>query len=345
MTVSVNDAYTTFIGDGVTTSFNYDFPCDTETELTIIIDDVEQESGYTVNLTTKTITFSTAPDDDAAGIIARNTVIDQTVDYNRASNSASLAALGAQLDAIVYKLQELYRDVQRALKAQIGTEGGLLPTPAADRYLGWNGAGTALENKLLAAVGTVTVSTDNALGATGDLDVPAVKAVAEHLVANYQPLDSDLSAIAALTTTTFGRAFLALANEAAFKAAVNLEIGVDVPAYASAAKLDVEDQTLTGGARVTSKNLGTVSSGTLTPDPGDRQMQHYTNNGAHTLAPGTNVGSYLLDITNGASAGAITTSGWTKVSGAAFTTTNGHKFRCSCTIGNGGSLLIVEALQ
>ena len=113
----------------------------------------------------------------------------------------------------------------------------------------------------------------------------------------------------------------------------------------TAAQLAVEDQSLTGGARVTSKDLGTISSGTVTPDPGDRPLQHYTNGGAHTLAPGSNTGSYLLDITNNGSAGAITTSGWTKVSGDAFTTTNGHKFRCHCSIGEAGSYLVVGALQ
>jgi hypothetical protein len=49
--------------------------------------------------------------------------------------------------------------------------------------------------------------------------------------AAYQPLDSDLTAIAALTTTSYGRALLALADEAALKAAVNLEIGTDVQAF------------------------------------------------------------------------------------------------------------------
>lgn len=111
------------------------------------------------------------------------------------------------------------------------------------------------------------------------------------------------------------------------------------------AAINVQDQTITGGANVTSLSLGTISSGTVTPDPGDRPMQHYTNNGAHTLAPGAVVGYYILDITNGASAGAITTSGWTKVAGDSFTTTNGNKFRCSCSVGNGGSLLSVQALQ
>lgn len=110
------------------------------------------------------------------------------------------------------------------------------------------------------------------------------------------------------------------------------------------ARLETEDQTLTGGARVTSKSLGTITTGTVTLDPGDRPLQHYTNNGAHTLAPGSNTGSILLDITNGASAGAITTSGWTKVVGA-FTTTNAHKFRCSASVGDGGALLTIQALQ
>lgn len=108
---------------------------------------------------------------------------------------------------------------------------------------------------------------------------------------------------------------------------------------------DAEDQgPITGGASITSKSLGTQSSGTLTLDMGDRPMQHYTNGGAHTLAPGSVNGMIYLDITNNGSAGAITTSGWTKVVGT-FTTTSGHKFRCSCSVGNAGSLLTIQAMQ
>jgi hypothetical protein len=109
--------------------------------------------------------------------------------------------------------------------------------------------------------------------------------------------------------------------------------------------LDVADQVVTGGVRVTSLDLGTpAAASTVTLDPGDRPLQHLTNNAAFTLAPGANSGSMILDITNGASAGAITTSGWTKVVGA-FATTNGYKYRCSCSVGNGGSLLTIQALQ
>lgn len=43
--------------------------------------------------------------------------------------------------------------------------------------------------------------------------------------AAYQPLDSDLTAIAALTTTTYGRGLLALADAAALRASINVEDG------------------------------------------------------------------------------------------------------------------------
>jgi hypothetical protein len=115
-------------------------------------------------------------------------------------------------------------------------------------------------------------------------------------------------------------------------------------AAANYARLNLADQTVSGGARVTELGLGT-GAGTMTPDPGDRPMQLITNNGAFTLAPGTNVGAYILTISNGATAGTITTSGWTKVAGDAFTTTSGNKFRCHCSVGADGSLLVVQAMQ
>lgn len=51
--------------------------------------------------------------------------------------------------------------------------------------------------------------------------------VADSMAGLYQPLDDDLTAISAIATTSFGRALLALASEAAFKAALNLEANTD----------------------------------------------------------------------------------------------------------------------
>jgi hypothetical protein len=108
--------------------------------------------------------------------------------------------------------------------------------------------------------------------------------------------------------------------------------------------LQTADQQVAGGARITTLAHGTKSSGTFTPDPGDRPVQSYTNGGAHTLAPGSNYGSYRLDITNNASAGAITTSGWTRVIGS-FTTTNNDKFMAFANVSEIGSSLMIQALQ
>jgi len=111
------------------------------------------------------------------------------------------------------------------------------------------------------------------------------------------------------------------------------------------ALLATENQALSGGVAVAVKDLGTRSSGTLTLDMGDRPLQKYVNNGSHTLSPGTVKGSCLVSITNGASAGAITTSNWSHVAGDSFDTTDGDKFLCHCTVDDDGSILIVQARQ
>ena len=110
-----------------------------------------------------------------------------------------------------------------------------------------------------------------------------------------------------------------------------------------------ESSNLTVGYTATGYSAGTKSSGTFTPDPANGNFQYATNGGAHTLAPpSTGTGdsvSLVLDYTNNGSAGAITTSGFTKVTGDAFTTTDGNKFRCYITVGNAGSHLNVVAMQ
>jgi len=58
----------------------------------------------------------------------------------------------------------------------------------------------------------------------------------EAVPAAYQPLDSDLTAIAALTTTAYGRGLLSLANQAALQAEAGgsaLVAGVDYPTHAT----------------------------------------------------------------------------------------------------------------
>lgn len=57
---------------------------------------------------------------------------------------------------------------------------------------------------------------------TGELPPDVEARIAELATGDYQPADSDLTAIAALTTTAFGRALLTLANAAAGRTALGL---------------------------------------------------------------------------------------------------------------------------
>lgn len=83
---------------------------------------------------------------------------------------------------------------------------------------------TAYGRAFLALADAAAARTALALGtaathATGDFDAVGAAAAAQ---AASQPIDSDLTAIAALTTTSYGRAFLALADSAAARSALSL---------------------------------------------------------------------------------------------------------------------------
>ncbi len=105
--------------------------------------------------------------------------------------------------------------------------------------------------------------------------------------------------------------------------------------------------TITKGYAVTPYSGGTVSSGTFTPDPANGNYQYYTNNGAHTLAAPASDCAIDILITNGASAGAITFSGYTVGSstGSALTTTNTSKFIISIRRINSVATYSIYALQ
>ena len=115
---------------------------------------------------------------------------------------------------------------------------------------------------------------------------------------------------------------------------------------------DVADQ-LTAGFTAALDNDGTKSSGTYTANEDTGNTKAIVNGGAFTLAPPTADSNEAIHmqvlVTNNASAGAITTSGFTKVAGDSFDTTNGNDFLCYIDVINKGgttySTLNVRALQ
>ena len=108
---------------------------------------------------------------------------------------------------------------------------------------------------------------------------------------------------------------------------------------------DLAGGTLNAGFSVTPYPLGTISSGTTTLSAANGNQQFCTANGAFTLAPQTSSSSIVLEVLNGASAGAITTSGYTKVTGDSYATTNTNKYLFFSTKTQNYSHLNIVALQ
>tara|TARA_R110000765_G_scaffold410019_1_gene508532 strand:- start:153 stop:590 length:438 start_codon:yes stop_codon:yes gene_type:complete len=122
-------------------------------------------------------------------------------------------------------------------------------------------------------------------------------------------------------------------------------LGSVLQAYdADTLKADTAD-VLTAGYACTVHDAGTKASGTYTPDEADGNMQKAVNGGAHTLAVPANDCTLVIQYTNNASAGTITTSAYTIVDGDTLTTTNGHDFFFYITNSDAFALLTVKALQ
>ena len=102
--------------------------------------------------------------------------------------------------------------------------------------------------------------------------------------------------------------------------------------------------TITVGYTVTPAS---ISTGSFTVTPANGNYQYVTNNGAYTItAPASDCAVDIL-VTNGASAGATTFSGFTVGSnvGATLTTTNGNRFLISVRRINAISTYSIYALQ
>lgn len=89
---------------------------------------------------------------------------------------------------------------------------------AANKLLGTTGAGTALEIAYTAAGLTLLQAADAAAQRTA----LGLGTAALNNTGDFQPIDADLTAIAAIATTAYGRAFLALADATAGRTALGL---------------------------------------------------------------------------------------------------------------------------
>lgn len=120
-------------------------------------------------------------------------------------NTSDLSGLNTTTKAhLVAAINEVKTTADTALSSAgsqtvAGLDDVALATPATGHLLRYNSA---------------TGKWENVAGTTHFDPAGSAAAAQANAIAASQPLDSDLSAIAALTTTSYGRAFLALANQA-----------------------------------------------------------------------------------------------------------------------------------
>lgn len=201
---------------------------------------------------------------EAAQAAAESAASDASTDADTASQAAldaqnaQIAAEAAQLAAEV--AADNFDDVYLGSKAAdptLDNDGN----PLVEGQLYWNSSTNSLMvydgaawNNYNPTSGLAAVVDDTTPQLGGDLDPNghAITGYSTTAQANalYQPLDADLTAIAGLTSaankvpyftgagtaavtdfTAYGRSIVGVADEAAFKALVNLEAGTDVQAY------------------------------------------------------------------------------------------------------------------
>lgn len=156
-------------------------------------------------------------------------------------------------------------------------------------------------------------------------------------------------------TATTGTNTTQLATTAFVKAAIDVVLGgvsaaFDTLSEIAAAMMQkaADNLGLTAGFTSVVVDDGTKSSGTYTPAPLGGNYRKITANGAFTLAAPSTSNSFnmTIDITNGASAGVISFSGFVAghPKGDAYATTNAAKFKLHVSKTDAGVTAVLEAL-
>jgi hypothetical protein len=151
-----------------------------ETTLTIT-------SSYSISLITETgfRVTTVATYADGKLVARRNMDLKQEADWER-NGSFSTDVLEKQLDKQIMMVQQLQEQLNRSILGASSQITSLtLPEASADKIIGWNGAGTALENKVAVDTDVAAAVTVSQVAAAASAAAAAISAAAAEAVAGW----------------------------------------------------------------------------------------------------------------------------------------------------------------
>ena len=236
-----------------------------------------------------------------------------------------------------------WSDGVNTYRVQLGTPGGTHTFTGTVAATTFSGAGTSLTGTAASlTAGNATTAGGFTPSQTNGVGNRIVVADASGFINNnYFNSTDDISA----GTITY---IMAKFGDNYYRSATAAKVASFLASQSFASPTFTGTGSVTGGFNVTPGNLGTISSGTTTLSAGSGNYQYYTNGGAHTIAaPGSDCAIDIL-VTNSATAGAITLSGFTAPSGGGgdtYATTNTQRFLLMVRRINSISTYVWKALQ
>lgn len=212
------------------------------------------------------IASTIARDSEVTAAVAALSTVYQPLDSDLTAIAALTTtaygrALLALADAAALRTAAALGDIATQGASNVAITGGSI-TGITDLAVadGGTGASTAANARTNLGLGTAAVVDTG----TSAANVPTIT----QADARYQPLDSDLTSIAALTTTAFGRAFLAFANTAAVLSALSLDADLATFALPASTTISAYGATLVDDADASTARttLGLGNAATLTVD-------------------------------------------------------------------------------